>query len=226
MGKDKFLHDTREALGEEILKKFRDSSFCIAGCGAVGSLFAEMLVRTGARKVSLIDGDHVERANLNRTTAFVECDVGKPKVEVLKNRLQSIVPDKDCLTIRTRPDHLREDDEEGHALVKSSDFTIIAMDTNWVRLLCEKTCWENRRRYVSIGIEINPNGEARYQCAWRPKTDPKAKDREGYGHGSYASIVMEATAVGFGMLLSHIKDPDCTNNLIERRYENFIPLSC
>lgn len=223
MEKDDFLCETREALGEGILRELQNLSFCIAGCGAVGSLFAEMLVRTGAREINLIDGDYVELANLNCATSFTKYDVDQLKVEVLEKRLKSIVPAEKRLIVRPRAQHLmKKNDDEGHNLIVSSDVVIIAMNTNRARVLCEHICRDNERRYISIGVEINRNGKAYYECAWRPKTNPDAIHKEGYGFGSYASIVMEATSVGFGMLLSHLQDPGCNNIYTNKKYEGFI----
>ncbi|MGI0116619.1 ThiF family adenylyltransferase [Zooshikella sp. RANM57] len=59
-------------------------------CGAgLGSIIAEIAVRTGFRNFLLIDGDTVEAHNLNRQN-YVEEDIGKPKVEALKKRLMAI----------------------------------------------------------------------------------------------------------------------------------------
>lgn len=223
---DDFLYDTRKALGDKILKKIQNSSFCIAGCGGVGSLFAEMLVRTGADDINLIDGDHIERDNLNRTMSFLECDVGKDKlkVDVLKTRLESIVPPDSRLVVRAYPNHLMDEDEREHRPIILSDYVIIAMNTNHARLRCERICQQKRsNNSISIGVEIKPDGEAYYECIWNCKTKKEAINREGYGHGSYASIVMEATAVGFNMLLSDLKNPASDYDYITRKYKNFIP---
>ncbi|WP_198934544.1 ThiF family adenylyltransferase, partial [Bathymodiolus thermophilus thioautotrophic gill symbiont] len=38
---------TNLAIGNDLLTKIQNNKFSIVGCGGVGSLFAEMLVRTG-----------------------------------------------------------------------------------------------------------------------------------------------------------------------------------
>lgn len=225
---NELLHDTQQALGEEIVKEIRTIPFCIAGCGAVGSLFAEMLVRSGAEEIYLIDDDKVERDNLNRTTAFIADDVGKPKVEALKTRLESIVSNdtsKNHLLIKLCAKALKKEGDEASCLIVESDFVIIAMNENRWRIVCEKICQENRIKYISIGVEVNPDGNVSYDCIWMPTTKERYSSRKGYGHGSYAAIVMEATAAGFGMLLSHLKDPKRKLKRIEREYERFIAAS-
>ena len=77
--KNNFLHSTTVGLGKDLVEVLQQKQFCVVGCGAVGVAFAEMLMRSGATKLYLIDGDEVERKNLNRLTGFVESDVGKKK---------------------------------------------------------------------------------------------------------------------------------------------------
>jgi molybdopterin/thiamine biosynthesis adenylyltransferase len=62
----------------------------VAGCG-MGSALAEALVRLGVRHLRLVDGDVVDGHNLNRQI-FVASDIGRPKVEALRDRLLAINP--------------------------------------------------------------------------------------------------------------------------------------
>ena len=71
---------TVKALGDDVMGKLRSLHFCIVGCGGTGASFAEMLVRTGALRLTLIDGSRVEDSNLNRVFSFFPEDYGKRKV--------------------------------------------------------------------------------------------------------------------------------------------------
>lgn len=68
----------------------RTRRILIAGCG-MGSFLAECLLRLGARRLRLVDGDVVEVHNLNRQD-FCAADRGRPKVEALRDRLLAIDP--------------------------------------------------------------------------------------------------------------------------------------
>ena len=221
---------TREALGNDIVDAIASKKFCILGCGAVGSLFAEMLVRSGATKLSLIDGDKVAYSNLNRTVAFVKSDVKKPKVEALKARLESINNPLfiDCLDYMFRqpfPDDVSA--HKGMELVTAAHFVVIAMDDVDKRIICEKLCVSQKIDQLSIGVETKPDGDAFFECVWNGKTNeqPSSDFPEGYGHGSYASIVMEATAAGFGMMLAHLRDEESDYNYLSQDYEKFRPMT-
>ena len=223
------LERTIESLGRDVVEKFSNGRFCILGCGAVGSLFAEMLVRTGATKLTLIDGDTVESSNLNRTTAFIKRDIEKDKVDVVKERLENIA---DNLSIKTFAYHFRKpnpSDEKAIAIKESiaaASIVIIAMDDNKSRIDCEELCRAEKTTQLSIGIEIRPKGSAFYECALDGITPDDMKTHDGgYGQGSYISIVMEATAAGFTMLINHLEstNPDDKYNYLSREFEHYRP---
>ncbi len=64
----------------------------IIGCGSVGSTLAENLVRCGVTKITLWDFDRVEPHNICNQM-FRQCDVGKLKVEALRDILKDINPE-------------------------------------------------------------------------------------------------------------------------------------
>lgn len=64
----------------------------IVGCGSVGSTVAENLARCGLTKFTLWDFDKVEEKNIVNQM-FRACDVGKYKVEALRDILVGINPE-------------------------------------------------------------------------------------------------------------------------------------
>ena len=234
---DSFLERTSLALGKELMSKFEQKKFCVVGCGGTGALFAEMLVRTGALTVTLIDEDDVEASNLNRVVSFVRADIGKPKVKVLKSRLESINPKARVTSIDCYLGQLDPGDCEGQRsrdAVCNSDIAIIAVDENRYRIECEKLCRkEGRVKYLGIGVYVDEIGSAGYECYWSSpsslrETPEKRKEDEGYGRGgSYAAIVIEATSVAFSMLLHHLKNPSSRDFCyFFKSYKNFAPRQC
>lgn len=65
----------------------RTTEFVIIGCGGLGASTAIQLAALGAQRYVLIDGDAVERSNLNRLLHASEADVGDSKVSVLERYL-------------------------------------------------------------------------------------------------------------------------------------------
>ena len=69
-----------------------DGRLHIIGCGSVGSTLAELLVRNGVTKLTLWDFDHVEPHNISNQM-FRHADIGKLKVEALRDLLIAINPE-------------------------------------------------------------------------------------------------------------------------------------
>lgn len=68
------------------------SHAAVVGCGALGTVAGELLVRAGVGRVTIIDRDVVEVTNLQRQMLFTEADArdGVPKAEAAANRLRAI----------------------------------------------------------------------------------------------------------------------------------------
>ena len=64
-----------------------ESEVTIIGCGGLGSPLAVYLVAAGVGKINLIDFDAVEERNLHRQVFYKESDIGRKKVEALKDYL-------------------------------------------------------------------------------------------------------------------------------------------
>lgn len=79
-------------LGPDGQRRLAQSRVLMCGCGALGCVVAQWLVRAGVGYVRLIDRDLVELGNLHRQTLYDEADAasGLPKAVLAQRRLQSI----------------------------------------------------------------------------------------------------------------------------------------
>ncbi|MDP8298307.1 MAG: sulfur carrier protein ThiS adenylyltransferase ThiF [Candidatus Tantalella remota] len=91
---NKFEKSLLEQYGEDDLKKIQAAKVGIAGAGGLGSNCAFNLVRSGFKDIRIIDFDIIDHSNLNRQFYFAD-QVGKDKVEALKENLLRITPDLD-----------------------------------------------------------------------------------------------------------------------------------
>jgi len=66
----------------------------------VGSWCAESLVRSGVRRLTLVDSDRVSITNVNRQMPATVPTVGRVKVEVVRERLLSINPDAEICAVQ------------------------------------------------------------------------------------------------------------------------------
>lgn len=79
-------------IGEAGQTRLAGSHALVVGCGALGTVSAEWLVRAGVGRVTLVDRDVVEATNLQRQVLFDEADAaaGIPKAEAARRRLIAI----------------------------------------------------------------------------------------------------------------------------------------
>lgn len=84
----------REALllGEEAVERLGRCRVALFGLGGVGSFAAEALARSGVGEIELVDSDTVSISNVNRQLCALEDTLGRPKVEVVAERLRKINP--------------------------------------------------------------------------------------------------------------------------------------
>ena len=83
---------TERLLGADGLRKLSNARVILLGLGGVGSWCAEALVRSGLGHLTLVDPDRVDVTNINRQLPATTRTLGRPKVEVLKERLLEINP--------------------------------------------------------------------------------------------------------------------------------------
>lgn len=79
-------------IGEEGQRRLLGSRALIVGCGALGTVSAEMLARAGVGTITIVDRDVVELTNLQRQVLFDERDAreGLPKAEAAARKLVTI----------------------------------------------------------------------------------------------------------------------------------------
>ncbi len=87
-------------LGEEGIKRLRQSRVAVLGLGGVGGHAAEALARSGVGALDLVDKDVVEISNLNRQLVATYETIGRKKTAVMAERLATIVP---SCRVRTFP---------------------------------------------------------------------------------------------------------------------------
>jgi len=79
-------------IGEQGQRKLKDSRVVLVGCGALGTVIANNLVRAGIGELKIIDRDFVELNNLQRQILFDEEDVKRnvPKAIAAVEKLKKI----------------------------------------------------------------------------------------------------------------------------------------
>lgn len=121
-----WLERTELLLGGEKLNMLRRARVLVVGVGGVGAYAAEMIARAGVGHMTIADADCVSESNINRQLVALHSTIGRPKCEILAERLRDINPDLE-LTIVNRFIKDNETDE----LLDSApfDYVVDAIDT-------------------------------------------------------------------------------------------------
>lgn len=90
--------------GKKDFAKLRKAHVCVIGVGGVGSWVVEALARTGIGQLTLIDYDEVCISNTNRQIQAMDGNVGRLKIDVLKERLNKINPELQLRLLAERMD--------------------------------------------------------------------------------------------------------------------------
>ena len=83
---------TEILIGVAGLARLRAAHVLVAGLGGVGGYAAEALGRAGVGCLTLLDHDRVSPSNLNRQLLALHSTLGRPKVELMAERLRDIDP--------------------------------------------------------------------------------------------------------------------------------------
>ena len=116
---------TEQMLGDEAVERLRQSHVLVAGMGGVGSMAAEMICRSGIGRMTIVDGDTVQAGNINRQLPALHSSLGRPKTEVMTERLLDINP---SLELTVYHEFIRE--ERITAILEEPfDYVVDAIDT-------------------------------------------------------------------------------------------------
>jgi len=145
-------------IGEEGQRKIGNSKVVLVGCGALGTIIANNLVRAGIGELKIIDRDFVELNNLQRQILFDEEDVRRniPKsvaaVEKLKRinsevKMEAVVADVNFTNVET--------------LLKDTKILVDGTDNFEVRFLLNDACVKGNIPWIygscvgSYGLSMN-----------------------------------------------------------------------
>ncbi|MGI0072092.1 MAG: molybdopterin-synthase adenylyltransferase MoeB [Thermoplasmata archaeon] len=84
-------------------KALRRSKVLIIGAGGLGAPTSLYLAAAGVGEIGLVDFDEVELSNLQRQVLYTTADLGRPKLDAAKDRLEALNPG---VRVRTIPGHL------------------------------------------------------------------------------------------------------------------------
>jgi tRNA A37 threonylcarbamoyladenosine dehydratase len=190
------LDRTARLLGPEAMERLGGAHVVVLGLGGVGSFTAEALARAGVGRLTLVDGEGVDETNANRQLHALEGTLGRPKAEVMEERLRAAAPGAEIEAVCEPygPDNAER------LVPAGASFVVDAMDTVTAKLHAVARCLElgvpvvtvvgAARRIDPTAIQVTDLSETH--------TDQLAKDVRKYlrrRHGISAAAPLGVLAV-------------------------------
>jgi len=169
-------HIILQDVGGEGQEKILNSKVLIIGTGGLGAPAALYLAAAGVGTLGLIDGDVVDRSNLQRQVIHFTPDIGKAKVLSAKEKIAQINPDvkvnamQDLFTASNALD-----------IIKDYDFIIDGTDNFPAKFLINDACVKGEKPFSHGGIlrfdgqtMTYVPGSASYRCVFKEPPPPNA----------------------------------------------------
>lgn len=143
-------HLILDGFGLDAQERLLQSKVLLVGAGGLGSPVALYLAAAGVGTIGVVDGDTVSITNLQRQVLHSTPDVGRPKVEVAKERISALNPDVKAEAYET---YLSE--ANALDLIRPYDFIIDGTDNFATKYLVNDAC-------VLLGKPFSMGGISRY----------------------------------------------------------------
>jgi adenylyltransferase/sulfurtransferase len=136
-------------VGESGQRKLKSSRVTVCGCGALGSVLCNHLVRAGVGFVRVVDRDFLETHNLQRQMLFDEADIAAnlPKAEAAARKLRAINSEVEVEPIVTDLDPANVLD-----LVADADLILDGTDNFETRYLINDTAVKLGKPWIFGGV--------------------------------------------------------------------------
>lgn len=214
---------TEMLMGAEAMERLRRTRVVVFGLGGVGSWCAEALVRSGVGHLTMVDPDYVDVTNINRQLPALTSTVGRPKVEVLRERFLDINPEAEIVA---RQERFMVETAANFG-IEEFDYVIDAIDSiqDKIELILSTTHYPLPTLYSSMGAarKMDPQQvrvtefwkvdgcplaatlrkrmrkqkrfpERKFQCVWSPERNDDAQPK---------GTLMPVTAT-FGLTLASL----------------------
>ncbi|MDO4881505.1 MAG: tRNA threonylcarbamoyladenosine dehydratase [Capnocytophaga sp.] len=140
-----WLERTELLIKKEGIEKLSKANVLVVGLGGVGAFAAEFLARAGVGKMTIIDGDVVDKTNKNRQLIALESTINQPKSELMATRLRDINPDIDLTVIN----EFLEPDRAYEIIHSDYDYVADCIDSISPKLSIIKACHEKKINLIS-----------------------------------------------------------------------------
>ncbi len=151
-----WLSRTSLLLGDDNIEYLKSKHVLVLGLGGVGSYAAEMIARGGVGKLTVVDGDVINKSNINRQLLALTSTIGKSKAILMKERLKLINPEIEVTAIN----EFLHDEKIELLLNNNYDYVVDAIDTLSPKVFAIYNCLKKGHKLVSsmgAGGRIDPS---------------------------------------------------------------------
>jgi tRNA A37 threonylcarbamoyladenosine dehydratase len=144
-------------LGAESINSLMGKNVLIVGLGGVGGICAEMIVRAGVGKMTIVDNDTIDLSNINRQIPALHSTAGMPRAQVLGARLKDINPELDLTILEI---FIKEDLTKNLLDSTQWDYVVDCIDTLSAKTFLIKGCIDRSLPIVSsmgAGGKVDPS---------------------------------------------------------------------
>ena len=149
------FYRTELLVGQKGSQKLAQTSVAVIGLGGVGSYSAEALARSGIGKFILIDFDVIEPTNINRQILALQSTIGKPKVELMQQRIRDINPKAEVIIYQEVLDGNNQE-----RLLGGAEYCVDAIDSLSAKIGLLEFLLKNERKFISVmgaGNRLDPS---------------------------------------------------------------------
>ena len=169
-------HIILKEVGGKGQKRLLDGKVLLIGAGGLGAPIALYLAAAGVGTIGIADADTVDLGNLQRQVIHFTSDIGKPKVDSAREKMEAINPDVKVRTYREWVSAANIMD-----MISDYDFVIDGTDNFAAKFLINDACVLAGKPYSHGGIlqfdgqtmTVRPGESACYRCIFH---EPPPKD--------------------------------------------------
>lgn len=194
------------SFSKEDLITLHSKKVLIIGVGGVGQHVSAYLITNGIKDLTILDFDKVEISNLNRQILLTEKDIGKYKVDVVKESLNAKNSDASIHSINAKVDK----SSVGEIITSEFDVVVDALD-NWEgKFLISDECHKKNIPFLHVGVD----GMSGQYCLFKEKSlrdilpvEVIKEKRDGV----MGSVVGSISSMASTLLISYLigtSDPD------------------
>lgn len=151
----------RRLYGPTAFGRFQKAHVCVIGIGGVGAWAAEALARSAIGQLTLIDPDHIAESNINRQIHALTAELGKAKVQAMRDRIAEINP---RCRVNVIEEFLAEDNLEA-LLDNGYDYIVDAIDNTRAKVALIAWCKRKKIGLITVGSAGGQTDPTRIEVA-------------------------------------------------------------